>query len=228
MRPLCLAGVVAMACAMQVSPPRADGFSPTWESAFPIAMAPAHAHFHARYLDGDGKSHTLEVWRDGERRLRRKSDDALDLYAQQKAGGEIDFSIVDHSHGIIVRTDRAALFRVGHFSGWFGFAHVLDVPQGAYRVTALMMPPDETKAGGPCRWYRLEVSVPAQKVSDICWSENWGLPAEIKAVNSNGAPSTVQFSVDKVDVFEPTDAHFTFQNKRFVVMDARTDDDLSD
>jgi hypothetical protein len=227
MRPLCLASAVAIVCAMQISPLRADGLSPAWESAFPIAKAPAHVHFHAHYLDGSGGPHTLEVWRDGENRLRRKSDDAIDVYAQQKAGGEIDFSIVDHSRGIIVRADRATLFRVGHFSGWFGLAHVLDVPHGVYMVSALMAPP-EMKAGGQCHWYRLEITDPGRKVTEVCWSENWGLPAEIRALNASGTGSTVQFSVDSVEVFEPTDAQFTFQNERFVIMDARTDDDLSD
>lgn len=144
---------------MQAMSLRADGPSSVWQATFPIAAAPAHVHFHARYLDERGAPHTLQVWRDGEQRLRRKSDAAIDLYAEQKAGSEIEFHIVDHSRGIVVRANRAALYRVGHFSGWLGLAHVLDVPHGAYMVRALAAPP-EMKSGGPCHWYRLEVSFP--------------------------------------------------------------------
>jgi len=227
MKPLYFTGVAAMFCAMQAMPLLADGPSSVWEAAFPIATAPAHVHFRARYLDGHGRPQTLEVWRDREQRLRRKSGAAIDLYAEKKAGGEIDLHIVDHSRGIVVRANRAALYRVGHFSGWLGLAHVLDIPHGAYTVTALATPP-EMKSGGPCHWYRLEVTVPARKVSDICWSANWGLPVEIKAVDANGTTSTVEFSVDAVEVFQPTDALFAFQNDKFVIMDARPGDDLSD
>jgi hypothetical protein len=227
MRLVYLAGVAAMFCTMQATSLRADGPSSVWQAAFPIAAAPAHVHFHARYLDGRGAPHTLEVWRDGEQRLLRKSDAAIDLYAEQKVGGEIEFHIVDHSRGIVIRANRAALYRVGHFSGWLGLAHVLDVPHGDYMVTALAAPP-EMKSGGPCHWYRLEVIVPARKVSDVCWSANWGLPAEIKAVDADGTPSTIQFSIDAVEVFQPTDDLFAFQNDKFVIIDARPDDDLSD
>jgi hypothetical protein len=222
-----LAGVAAMFCAVQAMSLRADDPSSVWQAAFPIAAAPAHVHFHARYLDGRGAPHTLEVWRDGKQRLRRKSDAAIDLFAEQKAGGEIEFHIVDHSRGIVLRANRAALYRVGHFSGWLGLAHVLDVPHGAYTVTALVALP-EMKSSGPCHWYRLEVTVPARKVSDVCWSANWGLPAEIKAVDPDGTPSTIQFSVDAVAVFQPTDDLFAFQNDKFVIIDARPDNDLSD
>ena len=65
-------------------------------------------------------------------------------------------------------------------------------------------------------------------MSDVCWSANWGLPVEIKAVDANGTTSTVEFSVDAVEVFQPTDALFAFQNDKFVIMDARPGDDLSD
>jgi len=111
MRPVYLAGVAAMFCAMQAMSLRADDPSSVWEAAFPIATAPTHVHFHARYLDGRGAPHTLEVWRDGEQRLKRKSDAAIDLYAEQKAGGEIDFHIVDHLRGIVLRANRGALPR---------------------------------------------------------------------------------------------------------------------
>jgi len=227
MRPVYLAGVAAMFCAMQAMSLRADDPSSVWEAAFPIATAPTHVHFHARYLDGRGAPHTLEVWRDGEQRLKRKSDAAIDLYAEQKAGGEIDFHIVDHLRGIVLRANRAALYRVGHFSGWLGLAHVLDVQHGAYTVAALAAPP-EMKSGGRCHWYRLEVTVPARKVSDVCWSATWGLPVEIKAVDANRTTATVQFSVDAVEVFQPPDDLFAFQNDKFVIIDARSPDDLSD
>ena len=84
------------------------------------------------------------------------------------------------------------------------------------------------KSGGRCHWYRLEVTVPARKVSDVCWSATWGLPVEIKAVDANRTTATVQFSVDAVEVFQPPDDLFAFQNDKFVIIDARSPDDLSD
>ena len=65
-------------------------------------------------------------------------------------------------------------------------------------------------------------------MSDVCWSANWGLPAEIKAVDADGTLSTIQFSIDAVEVFQPTDDLSVFQNDKFVIIDARPDDDLSD
>ena len=70
--------------------------------------------------------------------------------------------------------------------------------------------------------------VPTRQASDVCWSATWGLPVEIKAIDANGTTSTVQFSVDAVEVFRPTDDLFAFQNDKFVILDARPDDDLSD
>ena len=96
-----------------------------WDQAFPTAAAPAQVHFLARYTDALGAPHRLEVWRDGDRRLRRRTDDRLDLHVEKGADGEHRYQLVDHARAVVVSVDRTTLYRIGSFSDWVGLAHVL-------------------------------------------------------------------------------------------------------
>jgi hypothetical protein len=213
-------------CILQTLSAQADGASSIWEAAFPIAAAPAHVYFRALYIDGLGQSHILEVWRDADRRLRRKTDDAIDLYVTMKASGEPDYHIVDHKRGAVIHADRLTLYRMGRFSGWLGLAHVLDAPRGAYTVTSLPKAP-ASKSTGQCAWFRLEVAEPVRTLNDVCWSARWGLPLEINSTDANGDSATARFSVERVNEFQPTDAIFDIGQEPLNI-DARTDGDVSD
>ena len=211
---------------LPAGPLLAQDVPPEWEAAFPTGAAPARVYFRAHYLDGDGQTHQLRVWRDGQRQLRRRTDDAIDLYVDRDKTGELDFRIVDYARHVVIRGDRTAFHRVARFTDWVGFAHVLDVPHGTYFVSKLSNP-SESSPRGECAWFRLETRVPSTKVSDICWSRQWGLPLTIETTNSRGQHLT-EFSIDEVNAFEPAQTTFTVNAPQFIEVDARTDVDLFD
>jgi hypothetical protein len=213
-------------CILQPLSAQADGTTSTWEAAFPIAAAPAQVHFRALYVDGLGQSHLLEVWRDADRRLRRKTDDAIDLYVTMSASGEPDYRIVDHRRGAVIHADRLTFYRMGRFSGWRELAHVLDAPRGPYAVTSLPKAP-EIKSTGRCDWFRLEAAEPTRTLNDVCWSSRWGLPLEIKSTDEDRSSSTPRFSIEWIDEFQPTDAIFAIGEEPLNI-DACPEGDVSD
>jgi hypothetical protein len=221
-----IAFTVGLLCILPAAPLLAQGLPPEWEAAFPTASAPARVYFRAHYLDGDGQTHELRVWRDGDRQLRRRTDDAIDLYVDRDKAGELDLRIVDYGHHLLIRADRTAFHRVGRFTDWIGLAHVLDVPHGTYLVSKLSNP-SESSPMGECSWFRLETRVPSTKVSNICWSRHWGLPLTIKTTNSKGEHLT-QFSLQEVRAFESDTTTFAIDAAQFIEIDARTDGDMFD
>jgi hypothetical protein len=195
-----------------------------WEAAFSVAAAPTRVYFRARYIDGRGL-HELEVWRDGNRQLRRKTDAAIDLYVDKDNAGNLDYRIVDHARHVLIRADRMTMYRIGRFSGWNGLAHMLDIPAGSYEVTALPLPPESTRFG-ECRWFRLRVDQPARS-NDVCWSRAWGIPFEIAA--QRDGKRVTQFSIEDVREFKPQgDAVFAIDSRNLVEVDGRVGADLSD
>jgi len=162
----------------------------TWEKAFSLQQAPANVHFVARFSGQDGVRHRLEVWRYGRDFLRRKTDDALDLYvaARAKDPGEYDYRFVDHRRHMVTDVQRSNLYRVGVFSDWFGLAHVLDRPRSAFALTPASAPaaegPRDTVGAGQrsCVWRELRVAPVAGQAgaeARICWSNRWALPLAI-------------------------------------------------
>jgi hypothetical protein len=219
--------VIGLLCIIQMLSQLAEGASPEWEAAFPSTAAPERVYFRAHYLDGRGQTHELRVWRDGDRRLRRRTDDAIDLYVDRDKAGELDFRIVDHRRHVVIRADRTSFHRVGRFSGWIGLAHVLDVPHGTYVVTRLSDAPASPTARDECAWFRLATRVPLPRVSEICWSRRWGLPLAIETTSGTEERLT-QFSIDEVRAFEPDHTTFAIDTSKFIEIDARPDDDLFD
>jgi hypothetical protein len=219
---------LGLLCLAQAAlPPQgAEAASLEWEAAFPTASAPEHVYFRANYVDGRGHASRLQVWRDGNRRLRRQTDDAIDLYAERNETGGLDLQIADHKRQVLIHADPASFHRVGRFTGWTGLAHMLEAPRGVYTLTRLEQAPPSPPIG-ECVWFRLEATVPAKSVNDICWSRQWGIPLAIVAINSQGARVT-QFSVDDVRAFIPDPAIFAVHAEKFVGIDARPDGDLMD
>ena len=107
---------------------------PTFEQIFSEKGEPSALHYQAVFT-AKGAEHHLEVWRDGEQRLKRRTDEAIETYAFRKPGDpEFHMSILDMKKRIHTRIDRTNLYRIGNFTDWFDLAHGLKHPMGEYRV----------------------------------------------------------------------------------------------
>jgi hypothetical protein len=191
------------------------GAQVAWDDAFPTASAPPNVYFQARYRDGRGDSHRLEVWREGGARLRRKTDDAIDFSVERDPSGGYVYRLVDRARQTVVVADRAMLYRMGLFSDWRGLAHVLDLPRGEFRIAPSAQAPNNT-AHGPCAWFRLEITEPSPSVSEICWSRGWGLPL---IVRTGGTADPSRFVVEDVRTFLPDAATFTLPREGLLRLD---------
>ena len=131
----CGALVAGLLCLLGAALVRAEDVISQWDAAFPTRDAPQQVYFRAGYHDDVGRTHRLEVWREADLRLRRRTDEAIDLYVEKSGSGEYEYRLIDHDRKILIRADRTTLYRIGVFSDWIGLAHVLKVPRGGYRVT---------------------------------------------------------------------------------------------
>ena len=148
----------------------------TFEQAFSEKGEPATLHYRAVFTSR-GTEHQLEVWRDGERRLKRRTDEAIETYAFRKPGdSEFQMSILDRKKRIHTRIDRTNLYRIGNFTDWFDLSHGLKHPMGEYRLAKARTPDGAPKAA--CRWYDLTQD---KRTTHICWSEQSRLPLVIQA-----------------------------------------------
>ncbi|MBA5607787.1 hypothetical protein H3H36_20745 [Duganella sp. FT3S] len=130
-------------------------------------------HYSATYL-AEGRTHAVQVWRDGEQRLKRRTDDKLETHIFKPAGQtEWQMVVLDLPRQIRTDIERTNLYRIGHFTDWFSMAHALTRPTGPYRLTALKQAPVADAPLGPCRWYALDR---AGTVSNVCWSGQLRLP----------------------------------------------------
>ena len=195
------------------------GAQVAWDDAFPTASAPPNVYFQARYLDARGDSHRLEVWREADVRLRRKTDEAIDFSVERDLSGGYVYRLVDRARQTVVAADRAMLYRMGLFSDWRGLAHVLDVPRGEFRIAPIAEAPNKA-AHGPCAWFRLETAKPSS-TSEICWSREWGLPLIIRTA---GAGGTERFVVEDVRGFLPDATTFTLPRDGLLRLDAGPDE----
>ena len=62
----------------------------TWERAFPVSGRAVDVHLRASFTGRDGQPHQLELWRQGETFLHRRTDDALDLFVVAHERGRYD------------------------------------------------------------------------------------------------------------------------------------------
>ena len=67
-----------------------------FEQVFSEKGEPSALHYQAVFI-AKGAEHQLEVWRDGERRVKRRTDDAIETYAFRKPG-DPEFQHVDPGH----------------------------------------------------------------------------------------------------------------------------------
>ena len=76
---------VCMAAAAVLSAPLSSAATLDFDHVFSTRGEPAATHFEATYLAG-GAEHHVEVWRDGERRIRRRTDDKAESFALRTPG----------------------------------------------------------------------------------------------------------------------------------------------
>jgi hypothetical protein len=135
-------------------------------------------HYQAEFTS-KGAKHQLEVWRDGEQRVKRRTDDAIETYAFRKPGDpEFHMSILDLKKRINTQIDRTNLYRIGNFTDWFDLAHGLKHPMGEYRVTNSQALDGAPKAIKACQWHDLSQD---KRTSHICWSTQSRIPLVIQA-----------------------------------------------
>jgi hypothetical protein len=153
-------GLVAQAAALD--------FDRTFESA----DQQQHSHYIANYRLQDGE-HRVEVWREGDTRIRRRTDDAIETFLTRPSGSvEWTMTILDLRRKVRTDVDRTSLLRVGHFTDWFAQAHSLTRPRGNYLLEVVGAVGGVTPIAA-CQWYRLTV---ADHASTICWSVAHAVP----------------------------------------------------
>lgn len=186
-----------------------------FDKAFSTRNEPRQGHFVATYVVAGGE-HRLEVWREGDGRLRRRTDDRVETYVS-KAAGDVEWkmTVLDLKRRIRTDVDRTNLIRIGHFSDWFGLSHGLARPIGAYSVTSIRHPASGAAPIAACRWYLLSQH---ERTSRICWSSSQGLPLLI-----TDGEGRVQWKVRAVDSARLSPGIFAIDDRGFVRNDANED-----
>ncbi|SPB18033.1 hypothetical protein NOV72_05232 [Caballeronia novacaledonica] len=210
-----IALIVCMAASMNASAAPRDS---SFESVFSVKGEPASLYYKVRFVANDGP-HTMQIWRDGQTRLRRRTDDALDTYVIRDAAdpGEFQMIVVDYGKRITTRIDRNNLVRLGRFIDWFDLAHGLRHPVGEYRIADASAPPKLDAPVTQCRWYEIRQGDAAHRV---CWSQSERLPIVIWSA-SRGEVWRVT-AVDRRSIAPDT---FRLNDAGFVRNDANADID---
>jgi len=202
----------------------ADEKAPSWDSVFSLSGAPKGVHLTASYLDSKGRSHSLELWRDGDSRLRRRTDDKLDLFAEKTKGGDYTFRLVDLAAKRLFEVSRTNLARIGVFPDFPALAGILARPKVAHSLHRDGRPIERTRVGD-CGWVRLDVKGSGSK--DICWSDRFKVPLLIKAPTTAGGPATIQFEVKQIEAKVPSAEVFKVPQRGLHVIRADQDIDPS-
>jgi hypothetical protein len=191
----------------------------TFEAAFQTSGEPPALYYRAAFQGRDGP-HALQVWRDGQTRLRRKTDEAVDTYITRDPSDPLPYqmTVVDYRKRITTRIDRDNLIRLGHFSDWFDLAHGLRHPAGAYRLTPAAAPANAPAPMAACRWYALTQGGDTHR---ICWSERESLPLVIWSDRA----ATALWQVTAIERQPIAEATFTPRDAGFVRNDANDDMD---
>jgi hypothetical protein len=144
-----------------------------FEQAFSDRGEPAAIHYEAVYQIGSAQ-HRIQVWRNGNRQLKRRTDDAVETYLNRTDGGpDYRMSVLNLKRRIHTTIDRTNLFRIGNYTEWFDIAHGLRTPRGEYQLIEIDAPPGAPAALEPCGWFELSQNA---QVSQICWSAQSRLP----------------------------------------------------
>ena len=189
-----------------------------FDRTFNARGEPRQTHYLATY-QLNGKPHQLEVWRDRDLRLKRRTDDDIETYLSKPAREtEWQMVMMDLKRRIRTDIDRTNLARIGHFTDWYAQSHSLAHPAGSYQLHKLRS--DEVLTGAPqavaaCQWYRLNLD---NFVSTICWSASARLPLLI--VDGTGQ---TQWRISAFDHAPIDAAVFQIDDRGFAKNDANQD-----
>ena len=184
-------------------------FSPTGE--------PAALHYRAAFK-AQGTDHQLEVWRDGDRRVKRVTDQVLVSYGVRTPGDpNFQLQLLDLRKRISTHIDRTTMYRLGNFIDWFDLTHGLRQPKGSYRLERSTAPAGAVGPIGPCDWYTL---TQAGRATRLCWSRSERLPLLIV-----GEDGSLAWRITALDRNAPAAGVFTVADKGFVRVDAVRDAD---
>ena len=193
----------------------AQAKEPTFEEVFTTKGEPRALHYQATF-SAKGSEHQLEVWRDGDRRLKRRTDKAIETYVFRQPGStEFQMSILDNKKKIHTRVGRTNFYRIGNFIDWFDLAHGLKHPVGAYRIAKAQAPDGAPKAVKSCQWYDLTQK---NRTTHICWSAQNCLPMAIQAESGE-----VVWKLTSVDMKPIPAKTFEIHDEGFVRNDANED-----
>jgi hypothetical protein len=180
-----------------------------FDQAFNDRGEPARSHYVATYRLADGE-HRVEVWRDRNLRLKRRTDEAIETHVERPPGQtEWSMVVLDLKRRIRTDVDRTSLYRIGHFIDWFGLAHALARPAGPYALALLPRgaQPHITPIGA-CRWYRL---TQGSQTNKICWSAAQRIPFVI-----TDGDDAVRWMLSAVDNGSLAEGTFTIDERDFV------------
>lgn len=213
---LALAALAAAAPAL-AAPRRAS-----FEQAFPTRDEPRTLHYVVAFASR-GAPHRLEVWRDGDRRVKRVTDRGVTTFAFHKPGSpDFQLSILDARRRIHTRINRTDMYRIGQFTDWFDLTHGLRHPKGAYLLTSGSAPAGAPRPLQPCTWWDLKEG---PRTVHVCWSARVRLPMLIVAPAGPAAPDVVVWRVAEVDRRAAPPGAFRIHDAGYVRNDA--DGDIS-
>jgi hypothetical protein len=176
----------------------------------------AAALYYEAVFTSKGVDHHLDVWRDGERRLKRRTDDSIETFVFRKPGdAEFQMSILDLKKHIHTRIDRSNLYRIGNFTDWFDLAHGLKHPKGEYRLAKIAAPESAPKTVDACQWYALTQE---ERTTRLCWSAQSRLPLLLLAQDDK-----VMWRVTSVERKPIAAQVFVIHDEGFVRNDANQD-----
>lgn len=172
-------------------------------------------HYQATY-SLDGKTHQVDIWRDRNQQLKRRTDDAVETFIFKPAKQtEWSMIVLDLKRKIRTDIDRTNLYRIGHFTDWFSLSHSLSRPTAQYQLSTTTTPVLEEKPISACTWYSLSRN---NQESKICWSKNLHLPLVIADHNNQ-----VQWRVTNANTKNIAASAFQIQDQGFVRNNANED-----
>lgn len=208
-----IAFAAALAAAALAGPGEARSLR--FQDVFSAHGEPASLHYRVAFRSG-GAVHRMDVWRDGDRRLRRDTDRAITSFVFHPPGDAgYKLSILDRQKRIHTSIDRTNLYRIGAFTDWFDLAHGLRHPRGDY-VLAKSAPSRPVPAAiQPCTWYDLTEGT---RTTRICWDMADRIPLLIAA--ADGQPL---WRVEAIDRKPIPGSRFVIDDKGYIRTDADED-----
>lgn len=186
-----------------------------FDRIFSNAHEPPRLHYRVQFV-ANGGPHLLEIWREGDRRLKRATDNAIVTHAVHRPGSAgYTMVVLDLRRHISTHIDRTNLYRIGNFTDWFDLGHGLRHPQGHYSIRPATAPQQSPAPLRPCRWFALTQGA---HTSIICWDRQNFVPQLI--TNADGH---LLWQVMSLDTRPIAPVVFQVDDKGFIHNDASRD-----